>query len=505
MIKFRIQITKDYNMLKRIGLFATLALLIASCSNEETLEKREIEDYVSAVMNGNEEVFAFGSVSLKKIMDKTDYKNEKMIEGLISGEINNLNRVLSIDSPVHFILEGPVNEKGKPQRILLFVKVKDADELEKELKQQRSFLVEKTNGIRYAEDDEFIIAFRNDLAIAIVHQGKYDTKKIVNEVFKKSTGKVSGGKIDEMIKVKGDFVASVSMEGLYGTSSTDLDMLSDSDQKKIETMVKGSFVQSVLNFEKGGMSIETKNYFSKEMKELMFFKSNDSSDLANKLARGDGKVIGVVSINLDVKKMEKFYATYAPNIMEKMGFNMDKMGGLFKYLGTGNLMSSVLNGEAGMIAIGKEIDGRFEVGSRSYLSTSEAGQKVFSLVRNEIELEEGMEVNYINGGLEAIAPYMGTSTAMLNSDAKLKMSKGSEKFGKTGFFMFIDFNAISRIDMGPFQSSAIGLLDYATVEMDNNGAKLFIKTKNSKDNILKQATKQAMTMLPMLMGGGMNF
>ena len=119
-------------MLKRIGLFATLALLIASCSNdEETLEKREIEDYVSAVMNGNEGVFAFGSVSLKKIMDKTDYKNEKMIEGLISGQINSLNRVLSIDSPVHFTLEGPVNEKGKPQRILLFVKVKDADELEK--------------------------------------------------------------------------------------------------------------------------------------------------------------------------------------------------------------------------------------------------------------------------------------------------------------------------------------------------------------------------------------
>jgi hypothetical protein len=74
MIKFKIQITKKYNMLKRIGLFATLALLIASCSNdEETLEKREIEDYVSAVMNGNEGVFAFGSVSLKKIMDKTDY------------------------------------------------------------------------------------------------------------------------------------------------------------------------------------------------------------------------------------------------------------------------------------------------------------------------------------------------------------------------------------------------------------------------------------------------
>ena len=61
-----------------------------------------------------------------------------------------------------------------------------------------------------------------------------------------------------MIKVKGDFVASVSMEGLYGTSSTDLDMLSDSDQKKIETMVKGSFVQSVLNFEKA-LEIDMKN------------------------------------------------------------------------------------------------------------------------------------------------------------------------------------------------------------------------------------------------------
>lgn len=503
MIKFRIQIIKEYYMLKRISLFAIIALLIASCSVEEEIpEKRKVEDYVSAVMNENEDIFAFGSVSLKKIMDKTDYENEKMIEGLISGEINNLNRVLSIDSPVHFILEGPVNKEGKPERILLFVKVKDANELEKELKQRRSFLVEETNGIRYAEDDEFIIAFRNDLAIAIVQQGKYDTKKVVNEVFTKSIGKVSGGRIDEMIRVKGDFVASLSMEGLYGTSSTDLNMLSASDQKKIETMVKGSFVQSVLNFEKGGMSIETKNYFSKEMKELMFFKSNKSSDLASKLARGDGRVVGGLSINLDVNKMEKFYATYAPNIMEKMNVRMNEMGGLFKYLGTGNLMSSVLNGEAGVIAVGKEVDGEFEVGARSYLSTSEAGQKVFSLMRNEIELGKGMELNYADGGLEAIAPYLGTSTAMLNSEAKLKMPKGSEKFGTTGFFMFIDFDAISRIDMGPFQTAAIGLLDYATVEMDNDGARLFIKTKNNDDNILKQATKEAMSMF---MEGAMNF
>jgi hypothetical protein len=503
MIKFRIQTTKEYPMLKRIGLFAILALLIASCSSEEeTVEKRKIEDYVSAVMNGNNEVFAFGSVSLKGIMDKTDYKNEKMIEGLISGEIDNLNRVLSIDSPVHFTVEGPVSKEGKPKRVLLFVKVKNADELEKELKQRRSFLVEETNGIRYAEDDEFIIAFRNDLAIAIIQQGKYNTKKVVNEVFKKSRGKVSGGKIDEMIQAKGDFVSNVSIEGLYATSSTDLDLLSPEDQKKIQTMVKGSFVQSVLNFEKGGMSIDVKNYFSKEMQELMFFKSNKSSDLASKLARGDGRIVGGVSINLDVKKMEDFYATYAPNIMEKMNVQMEEMGGLFKYLGTGNLMSSVVNGEAGMIAIGKEVNGEFEIGSRSYLSTSEAGQKVFSLMRNEIKLDEGVKLNYADGGLEALAPYMGTSTAMLKSDAKLDMPKGSEKFGTTGFFMFIDFDAISSIDMGPLQSSVIGMLDYATIEMNNDGGKFFIKTKNNNDNILKQVTKEAMSMLPMLMGGG---
>ena len=68
--------------------------------------------------------------------------------------------------------------------------------------------------------------------------------------------------------------------------------------------------------------------------------------------------------------------------------------------------------------------------------------------------------------------------------------------------MFIDFDAISSIDIGPLQSSVIGMLDYATIEMNNDGGKFFIKTKNTNDNILKQVTKEAMSMLPMLMGGG---
>ena len=237
----------------------------------------------------------------------------------------------------------------------------------------------------------------------------------------------------------------------------------------------------------------------------MFFNFNKSPDMESKLARGDGQIIGGASINLDVKKMEKFYTTYAPDLMDKMNERMDGMGGLFKYIGTGNIMSSIVNGEAGVLAIGKEMNGEYQIGSRTFISASEAGQKVFSLMRNEIKLDEGTQVNYVDGGLEALAPISGTSISMLKSNSKLKMPNGSEKFGKTGLFVFVDFNTIPRNDLGREESSFLDLLDYATLEMDNDGSKLFIKAKNDNKNILKIAMEETMKMLPMIIGGGMPF
>lgn len=493
-------------MLKRISLFAFLILVITSCSNDVDMKSREIEEYVSAVMKDDKNIICFGSASVKGVIEKTNYKSEPLIEGLISVEIDKLNRVLDIDSPVHFLVEGPISNNGKAKRVVLFIKVKDADALEKDLTQERSFLVEESGDIRYTEDDEFVIGFRSDLAIAIIQQGEYDAKNLINKIFKKSQGELSGGKIDEMLKAKGDLTLNVSMENLFGTSKTDLSKLSIQKQKEIKNMVKGSYIQSILNFEKGAMTFEAKNYFSKELKDLMFFKEKNNSILPQSLAMGYGSIIGGMSMNLDVDKMEKFYAAYAPTAFEKMDAQLDNMGGIMKVISSGNIMSSLSNGQFAALAIGNVENGELKVGMRSFIGAKEAGQKVFALARGEMNLPENGEFNYVTGGIEALIPMEGAPLSMLKGNNKLNMPKGSEKFGKKGFFAFINFDQIPKGGVGKAQQQVIDMFDYATLEIDNDGAKFYLKTKNSKDNILKQAMKVMMNMLPMLMsGGGMPF
>lgn len=496
-------------MLKRISLFAILTIIIASCSGEDKAEPRDIEEYVSAIMKGNDKIIAFGSVSAKGIIDKTDYKSDRMLEAVISKEVNAINELLGIDSPVYFTAEGPIAKNGQPERVLLFIKVKNAEELATYLEQELTYLVEKSGDIQYAEDNEYVISFRNDLAIVIIKRGDYDAKKIVAEVFKKSEGKVSGGKVDEMLKAKGDMVMNLNLEHLYGTSNTDLNKLSADKQKELQKMSKGSYVQAVLKFDKGSMSLESKNYFSKELQDLMFFKSNASSDLSQKLAIGKGKVIGGMSMSVDVKKLEKFYSNYAPNMMDDFSSEeqeeMTGMVDVFKYIGAGNIMSALSNGQIGMLAIENRFDNENVVGIRSFFGSSVEGQKVFSLMRNEMKLPKDGEFNYVDGGIEGIVPLDGASIDLIKGDMKLKMPKGSENFGKKGLCAFINFNQMERKGMSMQESMIIKKLDYATLEVDNEGGKLFVKTKNGNENILKQAMSIVSSMLPMMMGGGMPF
>jgi hypothetical protein len=297
------------------------------------------------------------------------------------------------------------------------------------------------------------------------------------------------------------------MESLYGTSNTSLNKLSAAKKKKIQQMAKGSFMQMKMNFNKGSMVMESKNYFSKELQDLMFFGSKNTTDLKSKLAVGKegSRVIAGFSANIDIKKMEKFYASYAPEMMEEMNKEMENMGGVMKFFGAGNLMSSLASGEFGFLAITNDDATEFAVASRGYVGTPEAGQKAFMMMKGEMDLPETMEFNYVDGGLEFLMPMEGRSLSEIKGDKKLSMPQGSESFGKKGVSGFINFGEMSSEKMSMSQKMMFESLDYATFEGDNDGMRFELKMKNSNDNILKQFTQMAMGMMPMLMGGGMPF
>jgi hypothetical protein len=100
------------------------------------------------------------------------------------------------------------------------MKVKNPDDLAKELEEERGFLVESQGDIRYAEDNEFILGFRDDLAIAIIQSEEFDAGKLIEEAFLATQGEMSIGKQHKILQAKGDFVIGMNLESLYETSNT---------------------------------------------------------------------------------------------------------------------------------------------------------------------------------------------------------------------------------------------------------------------------------------------
>ena len=488
-------------MLKKSSLFVCLLLLISSCSdNNETKIERELYEYVSASIRENSDVIAFGSMEIKEIIDKTDYQKIQMLNSIIAPESAALNSVFGMDTPVYFIVEGPISRQGSPKRVTIFMKVKNPDDLAKELEEERGFLVESQGDIRYAEDNEFILGFRDDLAIAIIQSEEFDAGKLIEEAFLATQGEMSIGKQHKILQAKGDFVIGMNLESLYETSNTSLAQLNDTKQLELEKMTKGSFTQTIVNFNKGNLSVESNNYFSDELKDAMFFSAEKPLKMKSLLSKGkDGaKIVGGFSSNIDITKMEEFYTSYAPDVIEMLN---DVTGGLYRFVGAGTVLSKLISGNLGVLALASEDSKDFADGVRVFLGSSEAGKKAFMLMRSEFDMPTGTEFDYVDEGIEILLPMSGHNLNEIKGEKKLKMPHGAEGFGSDGLCGFLNFDQLTYMGLSAEEASILDRFDYARLEGGNDGMKFVLQMKNTNDNFLKQMTQLAMSMVPLLMGG----
>jgi hypothetical protein len=63
-------------------------------------------------------------------------------------------------------------------------------------------------------------------------------------------------------------------------------------------------------------------------------------------------------------------------------------------------------------------------------------------------------------------------------------------FGKKGMTVFVNLDGLNMEEFGfEREQKLITLIKYATFEMDNSGSKLYMKTKDDTENVMKQVVK----------------
>ncbi|MES2798943.1 MAG: hypothetical protein V4638_02930 [Bacteroidota bacterium] len=469
--------------MKKILSFSLLFVLLVACGKKEN---KSIESYLSSFIGQNEAVSLFGKVQLKSILEKGEYSKIPIFGVLAQGELNGMKNEINVDAPIYFALEGPFSEDGIPASSYVFAEVKNADSLAANLK-QRGFDLEEKDGIKMASSGDVAIGFQNNLFILVSKADEFDGNDLLAKAFEAVYEDEAGGHVNSILKGKGDIVYGVSIANLVNSSNTELKNLPKDKLKAFEQLVNNSFVAGSIKLENGSATFQTNNLFSPDLKKSMFLKEDNSAAIRALLGTGQPRL--GVSLNIDMKKMQSFLNTYAPNALNELS---EEIGGPMEMalLTAGDDgLAGLFNGQLGMVMMGDpSADGTFTPNFNVHVGLEKTGQTLAQTFQGF--LQRGMaQVDLTEKGLSAYsnANYLPKQGAMIS------VPQGCESFGKKGICLFANLDGLNleNFELEGAQK-LLNIVKYASIEVDNNGVKIYLKAKDDNANIVKQVVTYLM-------------
>lgn len=460
-----------------IASVAILTLLFTACGSSNS---GTAKDAISAFIGQNENIIAFGSTDLEGVLSKSDYKNIPKLGKLLSTEFVTLEKVIDFNLPLYYAIEGPMDENGNPEATYAFLTLKDNEKFIAELT-TRGFDVNTKDDLSYSEDGDFAIGIKKNIAIVVVQKKDFEVEELMMATFDKAESDLAGGKTDEILAQTGDLVFGMNITSLYNTSNTDLEDLDETKKKSLKELVKDSYVQTVVKFEDGAAIIETKNYFSDALKAKMFFKNDNSAPVLKKLGNGTTR-LGFAT-NIDTKKLQALIDEYSPDVVSDlvgtMGFEAQAA-----LMMTGTDLSKIITGEMGAVMIGDlGENGSMIPDFNVFLGLESNGRSLGEMATDYVSHFDVAKVD--KDGLKIYS-----SAKNVSGKGGIKLPAGCENFGKSGISAFINLDGVNFDDFDlEGEANVIRVVKYITFEYNNDGGRLYIKAKEGKENILKQAMK----------------
>ncbi len=453
------------------------AFIIASCSGDK--DNRSVQEYASAFVNESENVFVFGSVDLKSILQKADYESVPKFGGIIKGELKNIETGLNLDAGVYYALEGPFQD-GNIGSVYAFAEVKNIDSLKLQLT-QRGYDLESASGIDYFRSGDVAFGIKGKLALMLVKSGEFDTKELISGAFKRANGKELSGKAKELIVGKSDISINLDLYKNYLANNEQLGTITKENKKQLEEMMKDSYTQSTISFEDGQLRMSLKNHFSVSLQKRTMMLSDDKASIRETMGNGEPKI--AVSTNIDMVQLQAWMDDFAPGVLDNL---LEQAGPLnMAMMMAGGKLSNLVNGKLGFAMYGEPKAGSIEPDFSFYVGLGPQGKPLAEMAQNFLS-KGTMILNINEKGVQG-----ASAEAFRNSEGnRITVPAGCESFGKTAFsgFAYLD-----NMDTKAFEfkggAKMIELVKYLNFSFDANGGELIVKLKDDKTNVLKQAAQ----------------
>jgi len=457
-------------LLKIFSIFSFI-LILSSCGGNED---RGIAESASAFINANDKVIVFGSIDPISIFEKAEYKNIPMVGALIDGQMKRVSSGLNLYAGFYYAMEGPFTD-GNPATLYMFAEVKNLDSLKAVLTLD-GYDFDSKDGIEYFRDGEATVGIKNKVAIMFVKAGEYDELAMAKKAFEMASGGVMEGSGARLLAQRGDISINSHMYNQFITANNQTASLPDDKKEQLADMMRGSFTQANIHFEKGQLRVAFDNQFSANLTKRMMMKEDPSASIRKKIGVGEPKI--AVAMNLDMAKLQAWVDDFAPSGLDFLSKNSGPMQMIV--LLAGGKIGNLVNGEMGVALFSdpsKVKDPEFAM----YSGFGPNGKDLAEMVKNfPTKGDILMDVSSKGVNIYSNIRYKASNSYGFS------VPKGAESFGKKGITGFAN---VDKMDFTEFElegpEKLIELVKYVHLSMDTKGGELIIKTKNPNQNVLK--------------------
>lgn len=475
--------------------FAAGLLILSSCSKEEE-EGRSMKEYVSSFLIDDDEYIAFGATDINKILNKAEYQMIPEVGSSLAEMIHGING-LNTESPLYFALKGPMDSKGNPTRSVVFLDISNQDSIVTYLS-EAGYSFEDMSGIQFHSEDNLAIGIKNDLAILIYSNDKFEGKKEMSDAFVNVNRKDSNPKVAEILNDDSDIIIGTNFEAMYKVSEM-YETETDAERKaELADAVEESYFQTVFKFEDGQAVIENRSKVNEKMADMLFLKNQGTTDVATHLGPGNARL--ALALNIDVAKIDAFLEKFAPNVKEDLIDQTGPEASMMLNMFGSDLLSKLFSGEFGVaLTTTDEGSQAFIPNVNAYIGLGESGANLINEFKpgpetglmeaaNGFSSYEGNYLRIEDKSVKVITNGEARLAAGENLDGRLVLPDAAMEFGNKPFSAFIDFSSITTDEMemaGDFEK-VLNVVSFVFIEADNNVSRIVIKAKDGKENILQQ-------------------
>jgi len=461
--------------------FLSLILILSACSTHNGTENPK--DALSAFLNEEKDIVAFGNLNVNDLLVKMDYTTIPKFGKIINGEVQDWEKIVDLKSPIYYAVQGPVNESGTPETTFAFFKILDKEGIVSKLSQD-GFDFNEVGSISYTEDGEFTIGVSDKVGVVIVKNGEYDAEKLISSTFKKTKGTTSGGSVDDILENQGDLVLGMNVASLYSNAEIDFSNLDKGKRKELKELLEDAYIQTVFKFEEGAAIIETKNIFSAELADKLFFKTDENASINSYLGKGTPRM--GFSINFDMKKMNELINEFSPEAISELAKTIGPQAQIALMFSGKDGLAAFLDGRIGAVLFSDFKSNNGEIPNlNAFIGLTQKGKDLGE------EFSSGdMNYNGANFSFNEEGLVINSDVSFANSSLEndLKLPKGCENFGKSALSFFVNLEGVNYDELElEGEANVLRAVQYITFDYTNEGGVLYIKAKEGQENILKQA------------------